>query len=103
MAIRNTPLGRFRVVALLEGVSFVLLIGVTMPLKYLMDMPMPNKVVGMAHGMLSLIYVIALIHAWSAQKWSLLKATLALVASLLPLGAFVLDWKIRNEEDLSVE
>lgn len=103
MNINNTALGRFRVVALLEGLSYIALFGVTMPLKYMADMPGPNKVVGMTHGILSVIYVIFLIHATVAQKWSLPKALVALIASLIPMGAFVLEWKLRKEVDLELE
>ena len=46
----KTQLGRFRVLAFAEGVSFLLILFITMPLKYLMDMPGPNKIIGMAHG-----------------------------------------------------
>ena len=97
--LNNTPLGRFRVVALLEGISYLALFGVTMPLKYLADMPYPNKVVGMTHGILSVLYVGLLVHVWMVQKWSPLKALVALLASLVPVGAFVLEWKLRHEED----
>jgi len=97
LSITNTPLGRFRVVALLEGFSYVALLGVTMPLKYMADMPMPNKVAGMAHGVLSVVYVLFLLHAASAQKWSAIKSLIAFVASLVPLGAFALEWKLRDE------
>ena len=97
MSLTNTPLGRFRVVALLEGVSYLTLVGITMPLKYMAGMPYPNKVAGMAHGVLSVVYVFFLLHAASAQKWSVIKSLVALVASLIPLGAFALEWKLRDE------
>lgn len=103
MSINNTALGRFRVVALLEGISYLALFGITMPLKYMADMPAPNKVVGMTHGILSVIYVVMLVHATLAQKWSPVKALVALVASLIPFGAFVLEWKLRNEVDQEAE
>ncbi len=94
----KTSLGRFRAVALLEGVSYLLLFGVTMPLKYMADMPGPNKVVGMTHGVLSVVYVAMLIDVTLANKWSLSRAFVALVASLVPFGAFVLEWWLRKEE-----
>lgn len=92
-----TPLGRFRAVALLEGVSYLLLFGVTMPLKYLADMPLPNKVVGMAHGVLSVVYVGLLIEVALKSRWSVLRSLVALFASLLPFGAFVLEARLRRE------
>ncbi len=54
--LKNTPLNRFRAIALLEGLSFVLLLFIAMPLKYLAGMPLGVKVVGWAHGMLFVLY-----------------------------------------------
>ncbi len=95
----DTPLARFRAVALAEGVSYLLLFGVTMPLKYMADTPAPNKVVGMVHGLLSVLYVLLLLHVWRAERWSPGKAALALVASLVPFGAFALEWQLRREQE----
>ena len=94
----RTRLGRFRAVALLEGVSYLLLFGVTMPLKYLAETPGPNKIVGMTHGLLSVLYVALLIDIALANKWSIVRTFVALVASLVPFGAFVLEWWLRKEE-----
>lgn len=89
----NTPLGRFRVVAFLEGCSF-LLIGLTMILKYKYEMPWPNYIVGMIHGLLFILYVGLLLHVAYLNKWSFLKIALSFVASLVPLGTFYADRKL---------
>lgn len=93
----STPLGRFRAIALLEGVSYLLLFGVTMPLKYLAEMPTPNKIVGMAHGVLSVVYVGLLIEVALKSRWSVLRSIVALFASFVPFGAFVLEAWLRRE------
>lgn len=95
-ATLRTPLGRFRAIALAEGVSYLLLFGVTMPLKYVAGMPTPNKVVGMLHGVLSVVYVALLIEVVVRERWSLIRAVIALVASLVPFGAFALEAWIRR-------
>src|SRR5690349_20635048 len=56
--LKNTSLGRFRAIALLEGLSFVLLLFIAMPLKYLAGMPLGVKMVGWAHGMLFVLYLL---------------------------------------------
>lgn len=83
----------FRITAILEGVSYLMLFGITMPLKYLADMPEPNKFVGYAHGFLFIAYVILAIMFWMEKKWSFKKGAIILVASLLPFGTFYIDHK----------
>jgi integral membrane protein len=94
----KTPLGRFRAVAFLEGLSFVVLLFIAMPLKYLAGVPQAVKVVGMAHGVLFMLYLPALLEAALAQRWSLGRAAAAFGASLVPFGTFVFDAKLRREE-----
>ena len=55
MDLFKSPLGRFRILAFMEGLSFLLILFITMPLKYLYEMPEPNLVVGMAHGVLFVV------------------------------------------------
>ena len=94
----KTPLGRFRAVALLEGLSFVLLLFVAMPLKYLAGMPLAVRVVGLAHGLLFVLFLFTLMEVAIAYRWSLVRVLGAFVSSLLPFGTFVLDARLRREE-----
>ena len=94
----NTALGRFRVVAFFEGMSYVLLMFVAMPLKYMAGMPMAVKIVGWAHGVLFMLYVALMVHAWVERKWSVTFGAAAFIASLIPFGTFVLEWKLREQE-----
>ena len=59
----TTTIGRLRVIGLLEGISFLVLLGVAMPLKYVWDEPQAVRGVGMAHGVLFLAYVTAAVQA----------------------------------------
>lgn len=88
---------RFRVVAFLEGCSF-LLFAITMPLKYKLDMPKPNYVVGMAHGFLFLLYIVLLIQVAAEYKWSFKKIALSFIASLVPFGTFWAAKKVYPKE-----
>jgi integral membrane protein len=80
-----------RSIALIEGVSFLVLLGIAMPLKYLGGLPAPVKVVGWAHGILFTMLVAALAHAVVARGWTMSRAGVVFVASLLPFGPFVVD------------
>ena len=83
-----TTLGRLRLLALTEGVSFLLLLFVTMPLKYALDYPEPNRVVGLIHGLLFVLYVLAVIQSKIEYDWTFKKTGLALLASIVPFGTF---------------
>ncbi len=94
----KTALGRLRIVAFLEGCSFLLL-GVTMILKYKFAMPQPNYVVGLAHGILFVLYVGLVFQVSFLQKWNLVKMFLAFLASLVPFGTFYADKVLFRELD----
>jgi integral membrane protein len=86
----KSALGRLRVVAFLEGCSYLLL-GITMILKYKFSMPQPNYVVGLAHGILFVIYIVLLLQVSFLHRWNLLKMFWAFLASLIPFGTFYAD------------
>ena len=94
MNLLTTQIGRLRILAFVEGVSFLILLFVTMPLKYGFGMPEPNKVFGMVHGLLFVLYVLAVIQAKLEWNWSLKKTGLALLASIIPFGTFWADVKL---------
>ena len=93
----NTPLHRFRIVALLEGWSFLFLLFVAMPLKYIAHFPSSVKYAGWLHGVLFIAYAITLIEAWASRKWSFPKALLAMLVSFVPFGTFWFDKQIKSE------
>ena len=95
----KTSLGRLRVIGWWEGVSFLLLLGVAMPLKYLAGWPQAVRVVGMAHGILFLLYIWAAIQAALDRNWTWKRTALVLVASLLPAGPFIVDARILKQEE----
>lgn len=91
--LSKTALGRLRIVAFMEGCSYLLL-GFTMVLKYKFSMPLPNYIVGSAHGFLFVLYIILLLQVAFLHRWNLLKMFLAFVASLVPFGTFYADKKL---------
>ena len=92
------PLVRLRLVGIVEGVSFLLLLGIAMPLKYLAGEPRMVSVVGAAHGALWILYVAAVFQAAGAFRWSLGRIAAALAASVLPFGPFVFDAHLRRTQ-----
>jgi integral membrane protein len=82
----------FRKVALLEGVSYVLF-GITMPLKYIYGILEPNFYVGMAHGLLFMVYCFIGLTCAIKFRWSFLFSFGVFIASLIPFGTFYLEAK----------
>lgn len=87
-----------RITALVEGCSFLLLLGVAMPLKYWAGMPLAVKFTGWAHGGLFVALCLLLLLVMVAARWSLGRGALVFVAALVPLGPFLLDSHMRRWE-----
>jgi integral membrane protein len=97
-SIRN-----LRVIGILEGISFLVLLCIAMPLKYFMGIPLAVKYVGWAHGVLFILYIPAVFLARKAMQWNFFQVLVALAASLVPFGTFVLDRQLSKREKLGVE
>lgn len=96
----NSPIGRLRVIGLVEGASFLFLLGVAMPIKYLAGNPLPVKYAGWVHGILFILFCVALVGAARAQGWGVRKALKFFVAALLPFGPLVIDRGLKAEQEL---
>lgn len=96
----KTAVGRMRVVGMLEGVSFLLLMGIAMPLKYLAGRPEAVRYFGWLHGLLFIGYCLAILSALVNGKISFRKSVMAFVASLIPFGPFVIDRKLAGDEEV---
>jgi integral membrane protein len=97
----RTPVGRLRVIAFVEGVSYLVLLGVAMPLKYFAGMPSAVKMVGWAHGVLFVLYLLSVAEVYFKRRWSVSRTAWALVAAFVPFGTFFLDARLRQEERIS--
>jgi len=93
MNLIKSPLGRLRIVAFLEGLSFIILIGIAVPLKYVYGFEHATQEVGMLHGILFLTYTVLLLPVKEDYNWNWSKTSVAFVASLLPLGTFVAEYR----------
>ncbi len=91
----SIALGRVRLLGLIEGWSFVVLLFIAMPLKYLADQPMAVRIVGMAHGMLFLALCAAALQAQVEEdKWPLKRTIYIVLGALFPFGPFIVEAKI---------
>jgi integral membrane protein len=94
----RSSLGRLRAIGLLEGLSFLVLLGIAMPLKYIAGMPEMVSVVGMAHGVLFMLFGLAVVQVAVERRWPLTRVVMALAASVLPFGPFIFDARILRRE-----
>lgn len=94
MELLYSHLGRLRIIGFLEGVSFIVLVGIGMPLKYFGGFENATWEIGMIHGALFISYVIAVIPVKFVLNWNLKTITLVLMASILPFGTFVAEYKL---------
>lgn len=88
-----------RVVGILEGISYLLLLFIAMPLKYMFEMPHFVEWVGAAHGGLFVLFVICIAIAAWARKWSPWRMIEAFLSSLIPFGTFIMDRKWKREQN----
>ncbi|KZE80972.1 DUF3817 domain-containing protein [Myroides marinus] len=84
----------FKFIALLEGISLLVLLFIAMPLKYWLDKPEMVSKVGMAHGVLFILYIVMATVLKNDEKWSWKKYGLICIASVIPFGTFVMEKKL---------
>ena len=91
---REMPLlNIFRVVAFFEGVSYILLLFIATPIKYLKDDPSYVKLLGMPHGVLFMAYIALAFVLYKQLKWSDKTFKHVLLASIIPFGTFYIERK----------
>ncbi len=89
----------FRAVAMAEGISFLVLLGIAMPLKYFADSPMAVRIVGLLHGVLFVAFIALAWETTSVLNKKLSWFVKAFVASIIPFGTFLLDKELKKEAD----
>ncbi|WP_299122960.1 DUF3817 domain-containing protein [uncultured Winogradskyella sp.] len=89
----------FRIVALLEGVSYILLLFIATPVKYFANDPQYVKLLGMPHGLLFMAYVVMAVIISKDMNWSTRTLWIVLIASIIPFGTFYIDKKYLNKSN----
>lgn len=86
----------FRIITFLEGISYILLLGIAVPIKYACKDPTYVKLLGMPHGILFIAYIILAVMVSSKLKWGNRTLLIVLLASIIPFGTFFVDRKYLN-------
>ncbi len=94
----SSVVGRLRAAGIVEGISFLLLLGVAMPLKYMAGMPMAVTVVGGLHGLLFVLFCVALYDAHVKKKWGAKWSLTVFLCAVIPFGPFLIDGKLKAME-----
>ena len=95
-------LHRFRIIAIAEGVSFLVLLLIAMPLKYMFDIPVAVKICGWIHGALFVTFLYLAFEVFSSFKKEFVWLAKAFAAAIIPLGAFFLDRELKMEEQILI-
>jgi len=85
---------KFSLINTIEGWSYLILLFIAMPMKYMFEIPIAVKIVGMAHGVLFIIFCVLLVIAWQDTKWEFKENIIFFIASLIPFGTFFTKKKI---------
>lgn len=97
--MNKQALSLLRKTGIAEGISFLVLLLIAMPLKYMFDLPLAVKYVGWAHGLLFVLYVGLAYYAKEVYNWPFRKFFFAFIAAFLPLGTFIYDKQLKKEEE----
>lgn len=92
-----------RLIGIAEGISFLVLLLIAMPLKHFAGLPLAVKVVGWAHGVLFMMYIVLVLAAIRVMKWSVMDVLIAWAASLIPTGTFFLDRSLKKRQNELME
>lgn len=94
LQLLNTRIGQLRLIGFLEGMSFLVLLLIAMPLKYFWQLPEAVRVIGMAHGILFLLYNFYVLVVHLQKQWTYRELGFAIAASFIPLGTFYADSRV---------
>ena len=98
-SLLGSPIGRLRLIGWIEGTSYLALLGIAMPLKYLAGQPMAVKVTGWIHGLLFIVFCLVLLQAMIHRSWSLFRAIRYFIAAVVPFGTFIVDGELKREQE----
>ncbi|QOY52930.1 DUF3817 domain-containing protein [Candidatus Sulfurimonas baltica] len=94
----NENVKKFGLINTIEGYSYIILVFIAMPMKYLLGLPIAVKIVGMTHGILFIIFCLLLLSAAKESRWPLMDSVIFFIASLIPFGTFFTKNKIKTYE-----
>ncbi|WP_375723442.1 DUF3817 domain-containing protein [Arcobacter sp. KX21116] len=92
----KTALHRFRIISYIEGLSYLTLLFIAMPIKYIAENPYPVKIIGMTHGILFILFMIFLFESLKKYSWENRFSTKLFIYSIIPFGSFIIEKKIKK-------
>lgn len=94
----KTTLGRFRIIAFMEGISYLILLFIAVPLKYMWGQPAAVRTFGSVHGFLFVLYILYVFLCKIEYRWSVMKMLILLAISIIPFGNFYADRKFLQHD-----
>ncbi|MBT8044828.1 MAG: DUF3817 domain-containing protein [Verrucomicrobiae bacterium] len=94
----SNPINRLRIISITEAISYLILLGIAMPLKYIWGEPLAVRIVGMTHGVLFCIFCVALLDAKITQKWNIKPPFWIFVASLVPFAPIWVEKWLKSQQ-----
>ena len=99
---KTSNLSLLRKIGFAEGLSWLLLLGIAMPLKYIGGEPLAVRIVGWIHGILFVAYIIQLYRVQSAYRWPLQKIIFGCLAAFLPFGTWIFDAQLKKQQETAL-
>ena len=96
-----SELQKFRLINKIEGISFIIVIFIAMPLKYSFGFPIATKIAGMIHGVLFMAFVYQLLEAMKDVPFNKKEALIYFILSLVPFGSFYTDKLCKEKEPVA--
>jgi len=93
----KSHIGRLRIIAFMEGCSLLALVFIAMPVKYLLGIPEATQAIGLIHGILFIIFIVATLSISILYKWNVSRVLVVMASSVLPFGTFYVDKKILSK------
>lgn len=89
--MNNITFDRFKLISIVEGLSFLILLFIAMPLKYFVGLPIAVKIIGMAHGILFILFCIYLYKVMKEYRWKFKVGVLLFIYSIIPFGFIAIE------------
>lgn len=91
-----TMMRLLKILIFTEATSFLILLLIAMPLKYIAGISAAVKITGWIHGLLFILFCGALAAAFFSNKVNVQRAATMFIAALIPFAPFCLDWKSKD-------
>src|SRR5437773_11095008 len=97
LMLPSKPLSRLRFLGLLEGCTLLVLVVIAVPLRHLAGFPIATRIMGPIHGLVFILYLVALIDCISGGAWTPREMARGAIACLIPFGTFLNDGLIKRK------